>query len=108
MEHTPIPWKIQGLPHLNAHHKNNIMIDSAPLSNGGGPQYICEVYGTCVQGDAHANAAYIVQAVNNHKELVRMLHDIDVWLMAPRTDQETINHFRHEIQAILQRIGEGQ
>jgi hypothetical protein len=33
-----------------------------------------------------------------------VLTDINIWLMAPRTDQETINHFRHEISAILEKI----
>ena len=70
MEHTPTPWRIPANKNLNARSRSGIMIESAPLSNGGGPQYIAEVSGISIEGDSLSNAEFIVRACNSFEELL--------------------------------------
>jgi hypothetical protein len=47
------------------------------------------------------HASLILQLEQSNQALLAVLKDIDIWLSAPRTDQQTINAMRHRIQKAI-------
>ncbi len=64
---TPTPWKIEGL--LNMELSEGLKIENENT-------VIAEICGGIPYGEALGNAAFIVEAVNNHERLVAALEDL--------------------------------